>query len=183
MNVFLLFDEDAPDRREAGSALARWAEDRGHELESAFASEAGLKPCLGCFGCWIKTPGRCVIKGDGGEALLSFYVRSDLVVLLGATPYGCFSQPIKAAIDRWLPTLHPYFRRFRGEMHHVQRYPKPARIVSASFGEAGTAEESTYRELLAAFCDNAASPRQTRPFRYAGDGEALAAWIEEELAS
>ncbi len=33
------------------------------------ASGAKIHHCLGCFGCWTKTPGACVIRdqyGDGG---------------------------------------------------------------------------------------------------------------------
>ena len=28
-----------------------------------------IKPCIGCFGCWLKTPGRCVIK-DGYDTCI-----------------------------------------------------------------------------------------------------------------
>jgi multimeric flavodoxin WrbA len=182
MRVFYLYDEDGPDRREAGSALAAWAAERGHELVSRPAP--ALKPCLGCFGCWVKTPGRCVIKADAeeAEAVIRDFLRSDLVVLGGATPFGCYSPALKAAVDRMLPVLLPYFRRFRGEMHHVPRYARMPRIVSAGFGEASEAEDATYLELARAFCDNAASPRQKRAFRYGGDGEALVEWIEGEAS-
>jgi hypothetical protein len=183
MRVFYLYDEDGPDRRDAGSALAAWAERGGHELVARRAPE--LKPCLGCFGCWVKTPGLCVIKADAAEAAedLRDFLRADLVLLGGATPYGCYSPPIKAALDRILPSLLPYFRRFRGEMHHVPRYARMPRILSAAFGEASGAEDETYLELAASFCDNAASPRQGRGFRWRGDGAALISWIEEEAAS
>jgi multimeric flavodoxin WrbA len=181
MKVFLLYDEDGPDRRSAGSALAAWAEKGGHEFGSACAE--GLGPCLGCFGCWLKTPGRCVVSRDGWEALIKSFVRADLVVLAGEIPYGSFAPTIKAALDRWLPTLLPYFRRFRGEMHHVPRYEKRPRILSVALGEALAAEEETHLELMRSFCDNAASPRQKRFFRFRGDGAALEAWLEEEAAS
>ena len=28
------------------------------------ADDGSARPCIGCFGCWIKTPGTCVIR-DG----------------------------------------------------------------------------------------------------------------------
>jgi multimeric flavodoxin WrbA len=181
MKVLYFYDEEGPDRRQAGSALSAWARERGHELASMRAPE--LKPCLGCFGCWIKTPGLCVIKGDGGDEIVRSFVAADLVLLGGATPYGCFAQPIKASLDRVLPILLPYFRRYRGEMHHVTRYRRMPRILSAGFGEASEDEDATHLELARAFCDNAASPRQKCAFRYRGDAAALAAWLDEEAAS
>jgi multimeric flavodoxin WrbA len=180
MRVLYVFDWDGDDRREAGSALAAWAEKRGHETVMAGAPD--LKPCLGCFGCWIKTPGYCVVKGDEGAAFVRSLYEADLVVLGGDTPYGSFALPIKAALDRAIPLLLPYFRKFRGEMHHVPRYERLPRFLSAAFGEASEAEEATYLELVRSFCDNVSCPRQKRSFRYRGDAAALVAWLEEELA-
>jgi len=181
MRILYVFDRDESDRREAGSAFAAWAAKRGHELVPMLAPE--LKPCLGCFGCWIRTPGYCVVKGDEGASVVESMHRADLVVLGGGTPYGCFSLPIKAALDRAIPLILPYFRMYRGEMHHVPRYSRSPRILSAAFGEASEAEDATYLEVVRSFCDNIASPRQKRLFRYRGDVAELASWLEEELKS
>jgi hypothetical protein len=181
MDIYYYYDQDGPARRGAAAAIAAWARPRGHALAAECATS--LKPCLGCFGCWLKTPGRCVLKGDAGEAFLESFVRADLVVLGGETPYGSFALPIKAALDRALPCLLPYFRRFRGEMHHVPRYPRLPRILSVAFGQNVGGDEETHLELVRAFCDNVASPRQKRAFHYGGDGAALAAWLDEEVAS
>lgn len=180
MNVFYYYDREGTDRREAESAIAAWAAARGDRLAAERASV--IKPCLGCFGCWVKTPGRCVVKGDSGEAFVESFVGADLVILGGATPYGSFALPIKAALDRVIPSLLPYFRRFRGEMHHVPRYARLPRILSLAFGEATEAEEATHLDLVRSFCDNASSPRQRRAFRYDG-GSALASWLDGEVAS
>jgi len=182
MNALAIYDTAGIDRREAGSALADWVKAGGHSLSSIVVGDPVLKPCLGCFACWLKTPGACVIVGDRGAEMLASFVAADLVVLIGETPYGCFAQPIKAAVDRWLPSLLPFFRIYRGEMHHEQRYARQARIVSIALGKASDAEERSYLELLSAFCDNAASPRPKRVLRWTGDGDSLAPWLEGEFA-
>jgi multimeric flavodoxin WrbA len=181
LKVLYVYDVDGPDRRAAGSELDAWAREGGGELEAACA--AGLKPCLGCFGCWLKTPGRCVVRGDAWEPLFRSFLEADLVLLGGAIPYGSFAPPVKAVLDRWLPALLPYFRRFRGEMHHVPRYDRLPRILSIAFGEASAIEEATHLELARAFCDNAASPRQERSFRYRVGAGTIGPWLSEELAS
>lgn len=183
MKVLFLYDKDEPDRREAGSALAAWASRNGHELESACASEPMPKPCLGCFGCWLKTPGKCVMPDGGRTTAAEMFVLPDLVVLGGETPFGCFALPLKAVIERSLPIQLPYFWRCRGLVHHVPRYDRLSRVVSASFGDASEAEDAIHLELVRSTCDNRSIPRQKRSFRYRGDQSAFVAWIEEELAS
>jgi multimeric flavodoxin WrbA len=36
--------------------------------------------CLGCFNCWVKTPGTCSIHDDEAEVTRR-YIASDLVIL------------------------------------------------------------------------------------------------------
>jgi multimeric flavodoxin WrbA len=39
-----------------------------------------IKPCLGCFLCWVKTPGKCVQKDDLA-AVLERFVQPDSFTL------------------------------------------------------------------------------------------------------
>jgi len=39
----------------------------------------GIKPCLGCFACWNKTPGKCVISDDMGK-ILDKIIAADVVI-------------------------------------------------------------------------------------------------------
>lgn len=34
------------------------------------SNKGSIRNCIGCFGCWIKTPGQCVMK-DGYENMVS----------------------------------------------------------------------------------------------------------------
>jgi len=37
--------------------------------------------CLGCFGCWVQTPGECVIK-DYEETIVRKMVNTDLIIYI-----------------------------------------------------------------------------------------------------
>lgn len=40
---------------------------KGTEVEQIDLYKKEIKPCLGCFSCWSKTPGECIIKDDMQE--------------------------------------------------------------------------------------------------------------------
>ena len=40
-----------------------------------------ITACIGCWNCWLKTPGRCVMKDQMAESYPD-YVNSDTVILL-----------------------------------------------------------------------------------------------------
>ena len=35
-----------------------------YEGWDVISDDGTIRPCIGCFGCWVKTPGQCVIH-DG----------------------------------------------------------------------------------------------------------------------
>jgi multimeric flavodoxin WrbA len=107
-----------------------------------------LSSCMGCFGCWIKKPGECVIQDEMAN-INRQYVNSDAVVFISPIIYGQFSAPIKNALDRTLPRLLPFFyRRKDGSTMHPQRYGKiPVQIV-IGYGSGLTGEETTlFRDI------------------------------------
>lgn len=78
--------------------------------------------CLGCYACWTKTPGRCVLKDDMA-GLLAQYVNADLVIW--SFPLYFFGMPskIKAFMDRLLPLSFPVIRvESDGTNSHPSRY-------------------------------------------------------------
>jgi multimeric flavodoxin WrbA len=85
------------------------------------SNDGTIKNCIGCFGCWIKTPGVCAIRdhyGDMGELL----AKSDEVVILSKCFYGGYSPFVKNVLDRSISYIHPYFEKRNNEMHHKKRY-------------------------------------------------------------
>jgi hypothetical protein len=82
-----------------------------------------IKACIGCWSCWLKTPGRCVYKDAVAESY-SDYVNSDKVILLMDTAQGFINHCAKAFIDRTIPHYHPYIEIVDGECHHKARYER-----------------------------------------------------------
>ena len=82
-----------------------------------------IKACIGCWSCWLKTPGKCIYK-DAMAECYSDYVNSDKVILLMDTAQGFINHHAKAFIDRTIPHYHPYIEIVDGECHHKARYER-----------------------------------------------------------
>lgn len=54
-------------------------------------------PCMGCFGCWIKTPGMCVIK-DGFEDTGAYMGAAQELRIVSRCTYGEFSPFVKKCL-------------------------------------------------------------------------------------
>lgn len=93
------------------------------ELRYKALDSAAIKPCLGCWSCWLRTPGKCVHKDAMAESAAD-YVNSDKVILLMDTAQGFINHSAKAFIDRTIPHYHPYIEIVDGECHHKARYAR-----------------------------------------------------------
>lgn len=51
------------------------------EVEVLELRNLKMKPCTGCFNCWLKTPGICIFNDDAREVTKRI-VQSDLLVLI-----------------------------------------------------------------------------------------------------
>lgn len=106
--------------------------------------------CTGCFGCWIKTPGRCVLK-DGYQNMGELLAKCDEFVIISKCIYGSYSPFIRNIWDRSISYLLPYFVTRQGETHHQNRYDHHFRLSVYFYGDdVTTAEKETARELVAA---------------------------------
>lgn len=114
------------------------------------SNDGTIRNCIGCFGCWIKTPGACVIRdkyGDMGQSMS----KCDEVIIISECFYGGFSPFIKNVLDRSISYIHPYFTIRSGEMHHRSRYDKPFDLKIWFYGKDITEQEKqTAKKLIQA---------------------------------
>jgi multimeric flavodoxin WrbA len=125
--------------------FSKGAEQAKAEVENVFLVKKKIRPCRGCFTCWIKTPGKCVIKDDMAE-LIQKLCESDIVVFATPVYIDNVTGIMKNFMDRLIPVLDPHFAKDEGgECVHVSRYEKPAKLVIIS--NCGFPEQSHFHVL------------------------------------
>lgn len=100
------------------------AEEKGATIDKIYLQGKKIAPCIGCFNCWLKTPGECVQNDDMAD-LLKLVVDADIMVC--ATPlYVCgMSAQLKAFYDRIIPVVMPFIELNEdGVCSHPSRHDK-----------------------------------------------------------
>lgn len=146
MKILLLTDREGA-KNAISDILKKLLEQAGHEIQAITLSREELKPCLGCFGCWLKTPGQCVITDDDENNICLEMIQSDAVVLLTRLTYGGFSADTKAFLDRSIQNIQPFFEIHKGEMHHLERYERFPAWIAVGYGRATEPEKQTFLSL------------------------------------
>ena len=95
----------------------------GHEVQTLVLRDMKIKPCTGCFNCWVKNPGNCIIRDDANEVSRQ-YIASDHVILASPLIMGFISSLLKNTMDRNIPLVHPHLEDVDNEVHHKKRYDK-----------------------------------------------------------
>lgn len=106
--------------------------------------------CVGCFGCWVRTPGVCV-HTDAGREVAARVVRSDLLVYLTPVTFGGYSSELKKALDHAIPILLPDLKKTGSGTRHPQRYERAHDLLAVGTvpaGEADSTEAHTFRRLV-----------------------------------
>lgn len=93
----------------------------GHTVTQYVLKDMNIHHCIGCFGCWVKTPGLCVFKDDMGE-INRQVIHADFVLWASPLVLGFPSYYLKRTMDRSIPLVHPYIIAVNGEAHHLARY-------------------------------------------------------------
>lgn len=103
-----------------------------------------VKDCVGCFSCWLKTPGRCIHKDL--DEFYKAYMSSDKVVIFSKVTHGFVSGNLKTLFDRLIPLYLPYITYKTGESMHLPRYEKYPDIEFHYQGEFSSAEDQKIYE-------------------------------------
>ena len=88
---------------------------------TVFSAIPMVKSCIGCFGCWTKTPGKCVIK-DRANEFSRLMATHEALIIISRMAFGGVSPEIKAVLDRSIGFILPFFTMVRNEMHHIKRF-------------------------------------------------------------
>ena len=112
-----------------------------------------IKPCVGCFGCWLKEPGECIIK-DGYEKMGALIHKAEEIEVISTYTYGGFSRFVKNVFDRSIGWVLPYFEINHGEMHHKRRYPEDKQITFIFRGLLSESDKIKAKTYVEAVCRN-----------------------------
>ena len=132
-----------------------WEQIREEYAENDIISDNGkIQPCIGCFSCWNKTPGQCIIK-DGYEDMGYRIHHADEVIVISRYTFGGFSGFVKNVFDRSLGYVLPQFEVVKGETHHQKRYEENKPFTFIFYGpDLGEKEKESAESYVQAVCAN-----------------------------
>lgn len=104
--------------------------------------------CIGCFGCWTKTPGCCVIRDDAVK-VYPLIAKSQKVIYASRVYCGSYDTVMKTMLERAIPIQKAFIRLYHGETHHVQRAVVPKKAVIIAYGAKNEEEKEIFRRLVA----------------------------------
>lgn len=123
-------------------------EQNGTDTEYIDLSQRKIANCVGCFGCWTKTPGKCVIRDDA-VTIYPKIAKSKQVLYVTRVKYGSYDTIMKTMLERAIPVQQAFIRLHNGETHHVQRDVALKQAVILGYGDISSREQEVFRKLVA----------------------------------
>ncbi len=107
----------------------------GAVAETLYLRNYKIKHCLGCYDCWVKTPGACVQKDDMSEVLFDRYRAADLVVLASPVYHATMNARMKLFVERTLPMMDPLAEmpEAGGVPHRFENMPRVVTLSVCGF--------------------------------------------------
>jgi multimeric flavodoxin WrbA len=100
-----------------GKALAG----RGDAVVEIRVRDCKIEQCIGCYSCWLRTPGRCVLNDDMPRVYAA-YAAADAAVFASPLVMGNIGSGLKAVQERLIATILPFLRIEGDRMRHPPRY-------------------------------------------------------------
>ncbi len=158
----------------AADAAAAELAARGCEVERMVLRDMRVAACTGCFGCWVRHPGECVIDDDA-RRIARAVANADVYMIVTPVAFGTYASLTKQVLDRCICLILPYFKTFDGEIHHEKRYESyPSYVVLGIEREHDAGSEAAFRYLVERNSINMHNPGRGVAF-VAGDEDPMPA--------
>lgn len=125
----------------------------GNDTKYFDLSSLKIANCMGCFRCWTKTPGKCVIRDDA-TAVYPCIAKSNKVIYVSRLKYGGYDSVMKTMLERAIPIQQAFIRIHNDETHHVQRAVTPKQATIIAYGDINEEERDIFRNLIARNASN-----------------------------
>lgn len=187
MNVVVLDGSPRDSRGASARALAAetgaLARSGGHDVTAFALDGLDIKPCRGCFACWVKHPGTCAIADDE-EPVLRAMASADVLIWVTPVTFGGYAPALKKALDRFIPTILPFFVIRSGEVHHPPRYERRRSLLVLGARPAPDAEaERIFHSLVGRNALNLDSVRTLSIVVHDGEADGHKDRVSEFLAA
>ena len=120
---------------------------QGGENRYIDLNRLNISNCIGCFGCWVKTPGKCVIRDDAA-GVYPLIAESKKLLYVSRIWCGSYDTPMKALLERSIPIQQAFLRLYQGETHHVQRKVAEKDAVIVAYGCSSEEERALFRRVV-----------------------------------
>jgi putative sterol carrier protein len=108
--------------------LIRGMREAGAEVCTVNLREKTIRPCRGCFTCWVKTPGRCIQMDDITNELLPKLLASDLIVYATPLYYKTMNAVMSIFRERMLPLSQPFVEKRDRKRVFLLRHKLPPTV-------------------------------------------------------
>jgi len=106
----------------------------GAKVDVVNLRDKKIKYCSGCFSCWTKSPGKCILQDDMTKELFPQWLASDLVVYATPLFHYTVNAQMKTFIERTLPFVLPFLEKREDRTSHPVRQEPPKAVVLSVAG-------------------------------------------------